>query len=233
MNYLKIVFFIIGISCVVITPAFSQTVHEDYCNAFFYPHELTSDDVLQDGPSGPGLKISGKTALIWVDLEPEMDFCHPSYYILISQDTISIEKGKMWPVLNGKTILINEIRKYTLLSPLRLDSGNDYSISREWIDVHIYPHELTLRDKLIDGLSGNQVRVYPNTLLLWVDLMPFAKFAHPTAYVLISKHGTRVEKGSWWPVLNGKQICYGEQNQTGVISPFKVFRLLLDSEDVE
>lgn len=233
MNYLKIVFFIIGISCILITPALSQTVYEDYCNAFFYPHELTSDDILQDGPSGSSLKITGKTLLVWVDLEPEMDFSHPGCYILISSDNIRIEKGKMWPVLNGKTILINEVRKYNLLSPYRLAPSNDYSVSMEWINIHIFPHELTLRDKLTDGPSGNQVRAYPNTLLLWVDLMPLAKFVHPTAYVLISKHGTRVEKGSWWPVLNGKQICYGEQNQVGIISPFKVFRLLLENADVE
>ncbi|MBN2533669.1 MAG: hypothetical protein JXB88_12295 [Spirochaetales bacterium] len=228
MNYPRCVFFLIGLLCIVMMSAFSQIGYEDYSNVFFYPHELEPMDLLQDGQGGPAIKITGKTVLVWVDIEPEMDFAHPTCYILISSGGIRIEKGKFWPVLNGKTILMNEISKYAFLSPCSLES-DDASGLVDWIDIYIYPHELTLRDKLVDGLSGDQLKVYPNTLLIWVDLLPGAKFVHPTAYILVSKHGTRVEKGMWWPELNGKIICYGEKNKIGVVSPFKVMRLLLDS----
>jgi hypothetical protein len=233
MKYLKTIIFLLGLSLVFITSALSQTVYEDYCNVFFYPHELEQTDILQDGPYGPPLGITGKTMLVWVDMEPEMRFTHPTYYILITPDTIRIEKGDWWPVLNGRKILIQENHTYALLSPSILGPGDDSTGALDWIRIHMFPHELTLGDTLTDGPSERRIRVYPNTLLIWVDLMPLADFAHPSAYILISKHGTRTEKGWWWPVLNGKQICYGEKNQTGIVSPFKVMRLLLDSEDVK
>jgi hypothetical protein len=233
MKHLKTAFFIIGLSCLFIITAFSQTGHEDYCNVFFYPHELEPADVLQDGPHGPYIRITVKTLLVWVDYEPEMDFSHPNYYILISPADIRIVKGEWWPVLNGKTILRDEICKYAPLFPQTLGTGENISVSPDWINIYVFPHELTLHDSLTDGSTEKKIRVYPNTLLIWVDLMPLADFAHPTAYVLISKHGTRVEKGRWWPVLNGKMICYCEQNKIGVVSPFKVMRLLLNSEDGE
>jgi hypothetical protein len=233
MKYLKIVILLLGLSLIFITTAVSQTSYEDYCNVFFYPHELEQTDRLQDGPWGRPIRITGKTMLIWVDLEPGMRYAHPTYYILISPDNIRIERGEWWPVLNDKKILIQEKHKYALLSPSILAPGDDSTGARDWMKIHIFPHELTLHDMLTDGPTEKRIRVYPNTLLIWVDHMPLADFAHPTSYILISKHGTRVEKGRWWPVLNGKQICYGEQNQTGIISPFKVMRLLLEREDVK
>ena len=51
-----------------------------------------------------------------------------------------------------------------------------------------------------------------------VDLMPEANFAHPTLYLLISPAGTRVEKGQWWPVLNGQPVFRGPNNP-GVQAP--------------
>jgi len=47
-------------------------------------------------------------------------------------------------------------------------------------------------------------------------------FAHPTAYILMSREHIRAEHGNWWPTLNGKRILYGQQNKIGILSPFKV-----------
>ena len=43
-------------------------------------------------------------------------------------------------------------------------------------------------------------------------------FDHPTAYILISSHGVRVEQGMWWPVLNGRRILYGKRNRASFIT---------------
>lgn len=89
----------------------------------------------------------------------------------------------------------------------------------EHIDIYIRPQKLTPKDILTDG-GNKQVEITENTLLVWADLIPSAKFAHPTLYVLISAEGTRVEKGEWWPVLNGEKILYGSQET--VKSPVKL-----------
>lgn len=92
------------------------------------------------------------------------------------------------------------------------------------IKVYTYPFQLTKMDVLIDGppTVGNiPFKLDSDTMLIWVDLMPEAHFMHPTAYLLISKTNTRIEKGGWWPVLNGQRILYG-QNPIMVSSPFEV-----------
>jgi len=94
--------------------------------------------------------------------------------------------------------------------------------SSENINVYMFPHELTSDDKLQDGPSGEPFNLADNTLLIWVDQHPEAKFAHSTIYILISSDGTLVEHGMWWPVLNGKQILYGSRNKQVMISPFEV-----------
>lgn len=91
------------------------------------------------------------------------------------------------------------------------------------IKIYIYPYPLTKDDRLCDGpvSVGERCFALDNaTMLIWVDLMPEARFAHPTAYVLISGRNTRVERGNWWPMLNGKRILLGEQNSICVPSPF-------------
>jgi hypothetical protein len=125
-------------------------------------------------------------------------------------------------VLNGKTILHNEQRKYALLSPFELPLVSANRFIDEKIIIHIYPHELTSQDRLIDGPTDRLFRKEDNCLLVWVDLLPEAFFAHPTAYIMISRESIRADHGNWWPVLNGKRILYGERNKTGIISPFKV-----------
>jgi hypothetical protein len=200
-------------------------MYGDYCQVYFYPHVLNQKDQLQDGPNKRLIPIEGNTLLVWVNLEPEMDFLHPTLYILISKQEIRTLKGEWWPVVNGKQVLYGEEEKYAILSPFSMDTN-----SYENIDVYIYPHELYPSDRLVDGLSGDMIKIVDNTLLIWVDLLPRAKFTHPTAYILISKEYTYMVKGGWWPELNGKRICYGEQNKLGVISPFLLLSQHIDTD---
>ena len=149
-------------------------------------------------------------------------FAHETAYILISKDNVRIEAGDMWPVLNGKMILHNEHSKFALLSPFELPLISAAEFIDERIDIHVYPHELTSEDQLSDGPLEKLFKLDDKCLLVWVDFLPGAFFAHPTAYVMISKENIRVEYGNWWPTLNGKTILYGQQNKIGIVSPFKV-----------
>ena len=185
----------------------------------FFPHILDAGDLLQIGPEGRALHIPEPTLLVWVDLFPDMFFAHKTAYILISRNRIRIRRGDWWPVLNGKTILHNEKGNHALVSPFELPGKH---AKEERIVVHVYPHELSSQDRLTDGPLEKLYTLYDNCLLIWVDLLPDAFFAHPTAYIVISKQNVRVEHGNWWPELNGKKILYGQRNRVGVVSPFKV-----------
>ncbi|MBN9524105.1 hypothetical protein J0H58_37275 [bacterium] len=72
--------------------------------------------------------------------------------------------------------------------------------------VFVYPEKLTAKDHLAFAQKGLPIKITGETTLVWVDLMPGARFAHPTECVLISAEGTRVVKGDWWLVLNGKDL---------------------------
>jgi len=191
----------------------------NHINVHFYPHILTPQDTLRVGPDGKKLDISEDTLLVWVDLFPGMFFTHKTAYILISKKRVRIKRGNWWPVLNGKMILHNELSQYALVSPFEIPG--DGSIDDK-ITIHVYPHELNSEDLLTDGPTEKLFKIYDNCLLIWVDFLPGAFFAHPTSYILISEDNTRVEDGNWWPELNGKIILYGQQNSTGILSPFKV-----------
>jgi len=198
----------------------AQTLPDD-CDIYFYPHELNPGDELQDGPLGGGIRIEDQSLLIWVDLAPGFRFAHETKYILISLlGGTRIIEGNWWPVLNEKMILYGEKKKYAVVSPLEVHSVISTSVQDRFIRIHIYPHDLLGTDRLVDGPTGRPIYINAPTLLIWVDMVPLAFFSHYTEYLLISKPRTRVEKGEWWPVLNGKRILFGEQNALGVISPY-------------
>jgi hypothetical protein len=85
--------------------------------------------------------------------------------------------------------------------------------------VHISPRLLTPEDQLTIGPNGaKHILLESPTLLIWVDQMPDARFAHPTQLVLISAQGARVERADWWPVVNGKDL-FRDGKKTSVVSP--------------
>lgn len=200
---------------------FSQ-VRDNFIDVHFYPHTISPLDSLQDGPFGKKLDIQEDSILIWVDFFPGMFFTHKTAYILISEGNIRTESGSWWPVLNGKTILYNEQGQYALISPFELPLISANGFIDEKIAVHVYPHELTSQDRLTDGPDEQLFKLEDNCLLVWVDLLPAAFFAHPTAYIIVSEEEIQVKHGQWWPILNGRRVLYGEKNKTGIISPFKV-----------
>ena len=100
-----------------------------------------------------------------------------------------------------------------ILKPIRLPHS---------VVAYIYPEELNTGDLLTDGPSGDPILIRDKTVLIWVDLDPGRRFAHPTVYVLIDDEGTRLLDGMWWPVLNQKGILYGNQVGYAVDSLFEL-----------
>lgn len=81
-------------------------------------------------------------------------------------------------------------------------------------EVFVHPEKLTAKDVLSFGEKGGRIEVKGETTLVSVDLVPGARFAHPTECVLISAEGTKVIKGTWWLVLNGKPLFRGGKGYT-------------------
>jgi hypothetical protein len=76
-------------------------------------------------------------------------------------------------------------------------------------NVYVYPKKLTPQDKLSFGHGSAQKKPIPikkESTLVYVDLAPDARFAHPTQCILISADGAQVIHGDWWLVLNGKPL---------------------------
>ena len=88
--------------------------------------------------------------------------------------------------------------------------ADDVKVAPRRVVVHVYPEPIQPRDLLLDGPNGKRIDVGAPATLIWVDLMPDARYAHDTEYVLITGRGTRVVKGQWWPNLNGKDILRGQ-----------------------
>ena len=105
-----------------------------------------------------------------------------------------------------------------VLFPLSLFS----QVRDNYIDVHFYPHALAPQDNLQDGPFGKKLDIQDDTFLIWVDLFPGLFFTHKTAYILISHGKIRIERGDWWPVLNGKTILHNEQSKYALVSPFEL-----------
>lgn len=90
------------------------------------------------------------------------------------------------------------------------------------VGIYCYPYELKSGDELTDGPQGRALAVKSDTLLVWIDLTLNYRFAHPTAYVLISDGvsgegaDVRVEQGKWWPVLNGENILVNQDVVTAL-----------------
>ncbi|MFO7902239.1 MAG: hypothetical protein R6U98_06245 [Pirellulaceae bacterium] len=78
-------------------------------------------------------------------------------------------------------------------------------------DEHVYAYPVALKasDNLRDGPEGKTIKVHEGTSFAWVDLMPEARFAHPTLYILMRGNRATVVEGKWWPVLNGEKVLYG------------------------
>lgn len=85
-------------------------------HVYAYPVALKAGDQLRDGPEGDSIECKEGTTFIWIDLQPEAKFAHPTLYVLMSGGEAKSFKGQCWPELNGERVL------YGLASPLVIKS---------------------------------------------------------------------------------------------------------------
>ena len=104
-----------------------------------------------------------------------------------------------------------------MISPFEVSSFTGF------INVYAFPHELIPEDKLVDGPEDSvPFEITGNTLLIWVDLHPDAKFMHPTEYILIAPEEINGQSGDRDRGQHDKRFLYGSRNKVGVIFPFEL-----------
>lgn len=70
------------------------------------------------------------------------------------------------------------------------------------IEIFMYPALLGPGESVRDGHHGQPVQITEPTMLVWIDLAPGHRFAHPTCTLLISASQVDVHPGSWWAVID-------------------------------
>ncbi len=179
---------------------------------YFYLNKLYSGDVVKDGESGAEKSIESDTMFVWVDPSAGLPFAHETRYLFITSSSTDVVNGSWWPLINGKKHFAPYVEAVgpSFVEPFFLGQNTA---------IYAFPYALTSEDKLTDGAEGQEISLYEETLLLWVDHYKQSNMPHDTRYVLVSRSGVRVEKGQWWPVLNGRAVRF-EHVHAAVPSPF-------------
>lgn len=180
-------------------------IPQAFAHVFVYKQPLKSQDKVMDGHSETAIKVEDGAFLVWVDLMPYARFAHPTKYIIMGPKKTTVVQGNWWPIVNGEAIFNRTAPNYTIHLPFPLPPTQP-AAQRE---LAAYPLALTTHDQLTDGPEGKPISIKEPTTLIWVDLQPGAKFAHPALHLLVSRDDARVIEGNWFPILNGKRILYG------------------------
>jgi hypothetical protein len=163
-----------------------------------YPILLQPGDELRMSPHGEPLKIGETSLLVWVDQAPGYRFAHPTCTVLIGAKEVAVLHDSWWIEINGRRFPAQDRQVPGLTSPVEF-SG---------IAVHVVPDVVTPDDQLTDG-EGAKLPIERESVVLWVDLHPEAKFAHATRYVILDASGGRVVDGKWWPSFGGRGRALG------------------------
>ncbi len=93
---------------------------DDNLYLYVFNDNLSPGDIVQDGENGGKIEIIQKSRLVWIDLDKEAKFTHPTIYIFVAEaktidpetgidESVKIMPGNERPYLNGKMILpLNE-----------------------------------------------------------------------------------------------------------------------------
>jgi hypothetical protein len=169
-------------------------------NAEVYTHPilLHPGDELRLSPRGKPIVIEDTTLLIWVDQAPDYRYAHPTYTVLIGAKQAEVIPGSWWIEVNGRRVPGEDRQIPGLVSPIEFDG----------IAVHVIPTVVTPAHVLMDG-DHQRIPIERESVVLWVDLQPTAKFAHPTRYVVLDAAGGQVVDGHWWPTFGGRAKALG------------------------
>jgi len=149
-------------------------------------------------PSGTPFEIKETSLLVWVDQAPGYRFAHPTYTVLVGAKEVVTLHGSWWVDVNGRRFPAQDRQIPGLVSPIEF-SG---------IAVHVIPEVVTPKDELMDG-EETVIPIERESVVLWVDLQPEAKFVHDTRYVILDAGRGRVIDGQWWPTFGGRGKALG------------------------
>lgn len=163
-----------------------------------HPILLQLGDTLRLSPDGELVEIAETSLLVWVDLMPDGRFAHPTYTVLVGAEKVLTFRGSWWVEVNGRRFPAADRQVPGLASPVEFSK----------IAVHVVPGVITPDDALMDG-NDHKLPIERESVVLWVDLEPLAKFAHHTRYVILDAAGPRVVDGKWWPSYGGQGRALG------------------------
>jgi hypothetical protein len=165
-----------------------------------FPALLEPGETVRDGSQGEPLELRESTLLLWVDLDPKSRFAHPTCTVLIGASGAKVIKGSWWAIVDDK-----------LRFPPTTGSAPDvvFPSSLDKARLHLLPGEIRPEDELTDGAGGKPLPIQGNSIVLWLDLEPDAKYHHPTQYIIIGPQGVEVVNGVERPTLRGKHRPIG------------------------
>lgn len=166
---------------------------------FVYPQVLSPKNQLALGPDHEPLELREDKLMIWVDLAPSMRFVHPTRTILIGAASVEVHEGQWWVEIDGRRFPEPDADYPSVITPLELPSGAKHDPRLQFL-----PRVFEAGEKLADG--EREIAIEEPSLVAWIDLLPNAKFAHPTRYVIIGAREVRVIDGQWWPTLAGRPV---------------------------
>ena len=73
------------------------------------------------------------------------------------------------------------------------------------IQVFVHPQLITPKNQLKLDPDHEPLELKEDKLMLWVDLAPTMRFAHPTRTILIGAESVEVYEGQWWVELDGRR----------------------------
>ena len=123
-------------------------------------------------------------------------------------NTLNTDFVLRWIGSSAMAILLTATILIAVMSPDgHAKEQNQEKANSNHFRIFIYPEMLTNKDTLlVHGKGSNPITLESNTSLIWVDREPDFRFGHATEFILVSQTGTKLIKGSWWAILNGKDL---------------------------
>ncbi|MCA9649345.1 MAG: hypothetical protein H6712_19875 [Myxococcales bacterium] len=86
----------------------------------------------------------------------------------------------------------------------------------------MHPQLVTPKNQLKLDPSHEPIELKEDKLMIWVDLAPAMRFAHPTRTILIGAESVEVFEGQWWVELDGRRFPEGETDYPSPVTPLEL-----------
>lgn len=90
------------------------------------------------------------------------------------------------------------------------------------IQVFVHSQLVTPKNQLALDPEHEPLELKEDKLLIWVDLAPTMRFAHPTRTILIGAESVDVYEGQWWLELDGHRYPEQGTNYPSLVTPLEL-----------